>query len=197
VATLNSTHRYGTVAIFFHWTIALLILINLAIGFTFANVMANTDWGFFTIVQTHKSIGLTVLVLSLLRLGWRLINPIPELPTDFGIPMRVLARGTHYLFYFLIVAVPFVGWTMVSASALGTPTNFYGLFHWPNLPFFNGMPRADKRQYHELFSTMHAVLAYSALGLLVLHATAALWHHYRRQDTVLRRMLPGTDVSPA
>lgn len=194
---MNSNLRYGTVAMSFHWLIALLIVVNLILGFTFANVMADTDPGFFTIVQVHKSIGLTILVLSVLRLGWRLINPIPPLPADFSPAMRVLARGSHFLFYFFIIAVPFVGWTMVSASPLGNSTNYFGLFHWPNLPFFNGMARADRHQYHELFATVHAVLAYSALGLVVLHVSAAMWHHYSRHDNVLKRMLPGTDILPA
>jgi|HubBroStandDraft_3_1064219.scaffolds.fasta_scaffold355948_1 cytochrome b561 len=193
----NSAARYGNVAMTFHWIIAALILTNLCLGFYFANVMGHDDPSFFMIVQLHKSIGLTVLVLSVLRLGWRLINPIPPLPADFSPAMRVLARGTHYLFYFLIVAVPFVGWTMVSASSLGTPTSYFGLFNWPQLPFFATLSRADKRAYHELFGTAHAVLAYTMFGLVLVHVAAALWHHYSRRDDVLKRMIPGTRVPTA
>src|SRR5258708_31351686 len=132
MASLNNSLRYGSVAMAFHWIIATLIVTNLGLGFTFANVMNTHDPAFFTIVQLHKSIGLTVLVLSLLRLGWRLINPIPPLPTDFGPGLRILARGTHYMFYFLIIAIPLVGWSMVSASPRGTPTLYFGLFQWPS-----------------------------------------------------------------
>lgn len=192
--TFNSPHRYGAVAVTLHWVIAALIATNLVLGFYFANVMSHNDPGFFTIVQTHKSIGLTVLSLSVLRLLWRLMNPIPSLPTDFGIGMRVLARGTHYLFYFLIIAVPFLGWMLVSASPRGTPTMYFGLFQWPHLPILSTMPRADKRQYDDLIGTFHALFAYTALGLLLLHASAALWHHYVRRDAVLKRMLPGPNV---
>jgi|SRR5579871_2214218 len=192
MAARNTIERYGTVAIALHWTIALLIAANLSIGFYFANVMDEHDPGMFGLVQIHKSIGLTVLALSVLRLAWRLMNPVPSLPTDFGLHMRIIARGTHYLFYFLIVAVPLLGWLMVSASPLGAPTSFFGLFNWPNLPFFSALTRTDKHQYHELLSSAHAVFAYTAFGLMLLHAGAALWHHFVRRDTILKRMLPRT-----
>lgn len=192
----NSSLRYGAVAMTLHWIIALLIATNLVLGFYFANVMDSNDPSFFAIVQLHKSIGLTILVLSVLRLLWRLVNPIPPLPADFSRPMRILARGTHYLFYFLIVAVPLLGWATVSASPRGTPTMYFGLFQWPHLPIISTMPRATKREYVELFGTVHAVFAYSAFGLLFLHVGAALWHHFVRRDSVLKRMVPGTKVAP-
>lgn len=194
--TRNSFLRYGNVAMAFHWTIALLIAVNLLLGFYFANVMGSHDPGFFAVVQLHKSIGLTVLVLSVLRLGWRLVNPIPPLPADFGTPMRIVARGTHYLFYVLIIGVPLLGWSVVSSSPRGTPTLYFGLFQWPHIPFLASLPRTEKRQYVELFATAHAYLAYSAFGLLMLHVSAALWHHFARRDDVLKRMLPGTLVTP-
>lgn len=196
MAIANSRLRYGAVAITFHWVIATLIATNLGLGFYFANVMDSHDPSFFAIVQLHKSIGLTVLVLSVLRLGWRLVNPIPPLPGNFTPAMRMLARGTHYLFYFLIVAVPLLGWATVSTSPRGTPTMYFGLFEWPHLPVLSTLPRAVKREYVEMLGTTHAVLAYSALGLLLLHVSAALWHHFVRRDAVLKRMLPGTSVAP-
>jgi cytochrome b561 len=197
MAIRNTVLRYGTVAMTFHWIIAFLIVTNLILGFYFANVMDSHDRGFFAIVQLHKSIGLTVLVLSVLRLGWRLINPIPPLPADFSPTMRLLARTSHFLFYFFIIAVPLVGWSMVSSSPRGTPTIYFGLFQWPNIPWFAAMPRADKRVYDDLFGTIHAVLAYSAFGLALVHIAAALWHQFVRHDNVLKRMLPGTTVRSA
>lgn len=194
---MNNEARYGTVAMSFHWLIAALIATNLTLGFYFANVMDSHDPGFFQIVQLHKSIGLSVLVLSLLRLGWRLINPIPPLPADFGRGMRILARGTHYLFYVLIIGIPLMGWALVSSSPRGTPTLYFGLFSWPHIPFLAALPRASKRVYVETFAEMHAVLAYSAAVLLLLHVSAAMWHHFSRRDSVLRRMLPGTSVNSA
>ncbi len=192
----NSNLRYGAVAMTLHWLIALLIATNLGLGFYFANVMDSHDPSFFTIVQLHKSIGLTVLTLSVLRLGWRLVNPIPPLPNDFSASMRFLARGTHYLFYILIIAVPLLGWATASSSPRGTPTMYFGLFQWPHLPVLSTLPRAAKRQYVEILGDTHAYLAYSALGLLGLHVGAAFWHHLVRHDSVLKRMLPGTNVAP-
>ena len=194
MTTTNTALRYGNVAMTFHWVIAALIATNLGLGFYFANIMDSHAPGFFAIVQLHKSIGLTVLVLSVLRLGWRLVNPIPPLPKDFGTGLRILARGTHYLFYVLIIAIPLAGWSMVSASPRGTPTLYFGLFHWPAIWFLAELPRAAKRSYTEVLEETHALLAYSAAALLVLHISAALWHHFSRRDDVLKRMIPGTNV---
>src|SRR5438105_3308503 len=91
MTSTNTMLRYGNVAMTFHWAIALLIATNLSLGFYFANVMNSHDPAFFAVIQIHKSIGLTILVLSLLRLGWRLVNPIPPLPKDFGWGMKILA----------------------------------------------------------------------------------------------------------
>jgi cytochrome b561 len=193
---MNGQTRYGNVAMTFHWLIAVLIATNLILGFYFANAMSSHDPGFFGIVRLHKSIGLTVLTLSVLRLGWRLVNPIPPLPADFGKGMKILARGTHYLFYILIIAVPLAGWSLVSSSPRGTPTLFFGLFVWPHISFLADLPRAVKRPYAETFGEIHAILAYSAAALLILHVGAALWHHFFRRDEVLKRMVPGTHVTP-
>jgi cytochrome b561 len=193
----NTKLRYGSVAMSFHWLIAVLVIVNLCLGFYAANMLDDNDLNYFPIIQLHKSIGLTVLVLSVLRLGWRLINPIPPLPSDFGPTMRLLAHASHFLFYFFIIAVPLLGWMMVSASARGTPTIYFGLYQWPHIPWLAELPRADKRAFSGLFHESHAILAYSALALAVVHIAAALWHQFIRRDTVLRRMLPGTKVTSA
>lgn len=193
----NSALRYGHVAMTFHWVIAALIVTNLGLGFYFANVMERGDPMLFPIVQLHKSIGLTVLVLSLGRLLWRLVNPIPPLPADFSPALRFIARLTHYLFYFFIIAIPLLGWATVSASPRGTPTLYFGWFVWPHIPFLASLPRAMKREYAELLGSVHGVLAYSAAALLVLHVGAALYHHFGRRDEILKRMVPGTRIGAA
>jgi cytochrome b561 len=190
---MNSRLRYGTVAMMFHWLIALLIVCNVLGGFTFSNILSHDDPNIFMIVQIHKSIGLTVLVLSILRLVWRLMNPVPALP-PMSDRLRMLARGTHYLFYFLIIAVPLAGWLMVSASPAGAPTMWFGLFQVPYFDFLASLPRVDKGPIHENLETVHAVLAYSATALVVLHVAAALYHQFNRHDDVLKRMWFGTKV---
>jgi len=193
MSAMNSRLRYGTIAMTLHWLIALLIVSNVVIGFTFANLMSRDDPGFFDIVQTHKSIGLTVLVLSLLRLAWRLANPIPALP-PMSQSLKVLARGSHYLFYALMIGVPLVGWLMISASSTGAPTMWFGLFPVPSFEFLSSLPRAQRAPLHQNLETLHGVLAYGATALLVLHVAAALYHQVSRHDDVLRRMWFGTKV---
>ncbi len=191
--SLQSTPlRYGTVASTFHWLIAALVIANIALGFYFGNIEAHSDPMRFTLIQTHKSIGLTVLVLSVVRLAWRLINPVPPLPAGMSAGLRALARVTHALFYFLIIAIPLAGWALVSSSPTGLPTMYFGLFAWPQIGVLAALPRAQKTPLRFEFASVHVYLAYFALALVVLHVGAALWHQFIRRDDVLKRMLPGT-----
>jgi cytochrome b561 len=190
----NSEMRYGNVAITLHWLIALMVIGNLCSGLLFAELMSHDNPWRFTIIQTHKSIGLTILVLSLIRLGWRLVNPVPALPREMNAFLKFLARATHYIFYFLIIAIPSAGWLLVSASPTGIPTMYFGLFQWPDLPFFAGMARPDKVHYTHTFAAAHSYMAFFTIALLALHVGAALYHHYIRHDSVLRRMWYGTTV---
>src|SRR5215469_1601919 len=96
----NTRLRYGTVAMTLHWLIAAAIVFNLCLGLYVADVLTDQDPGRFGLIQFHKSVGLTILVLSLCRLAWRLLNPIPPLPDTLSAGMKILARGTHYLLYF-------------------------------------------------------------------------------------------------
>jgi|SRR5579871_5661000 len=194
MAARNSQLRYGSVAMTLHWLIAAFVLVNLCLGLYMAG-LPHIDPNRFLIFQTHKSIGLTVLVLSIVRLGWRLINPIPPLPLGMNPALRLGARAAHYLLYFLIVAIPLAGWAMVSSSSLGLPTPYFGLFSWPNIPFLADLPRTVKMHNLTLFGTTHALLAYLMIGLFVFHVLGALYHQFLRRDDVLRRMLPGTRVN--
>jgi cytochrome b561 len=135
-----------------------------------------------------------VLVLSVLRLGWRLVNPVPPLPAGMNPALAFLARATHVLLYALIVLIPLTGWIMVSASPLGNPTQFFFLFDWPNLPFFAGLSRAEIHPWHETFETVHVFLAWSAIVLIPLHLGGALYHGLLRRDDVLKRMIPGSTL---
>lgn len=189
--------RYNTVAMTFHWVIAALIVANVALGLTMAYVLTRRDPMDYTVVQWHKSIGLSVLVLSLARLGWRLVNPAPRLPAGMHPLVAGFAHFTHYLFYFLIIVIPLTGWIFTSASPLGNGTNYFGLFVWPNLPGFAGHTREQLKPVHELFQNAHVLLAWSAIVLLPIHVAAALYHHFLRGDDVLRRMVPGATVRDA
>jgi cytochrome b561 len=196
MAITNTRLRYGNVAMTLHWLIAAAVVTNICLGIYMAEILSDNDPSRFAIVQIHKSIGLTVLWLSVLRLLWRLVNPIPPLPDSLGPGLKVLARGTHYLLYFLIIFIPLTGWALVSASPLGLPTSYFGLFQWPSMPFFEHLTRAQKAPLRHEFFQAHMYLAFSAIALLLIHVAGALYHQFRGED-VLRRMLPGTRISSA
>jgi cytochrome b561 len=189
--------RYGAVAMTLHWLIAILIIINLYLGLSFDDY-ARGDPMKFQVISLHKSIGLTVLVLSVLRLVWRWINPVPPPPTGLKPWMRTAALFMHRLFYFMIIAIPLAGWLMVSAGAMGHATPVFGqfgiphLFDWPAFPVLSGMTRSVAHPYHEAFETIHVWLAWAMIGLVPLHVLAALYHHFLHGDNALLRMLPGT-----
>ena len=187
----NSSSRYGSVAIALHWLIATLILLNIALGVWFNEVMGRYDAGRFGVIQLHKSIGLTVLVLSLARLAWRLINPVPPLPADMSRATKLLAHATHYALYALMIVVPLLGWMLVSASRTGIPTMYFGEIPWPNLAFIADLPRDQKIALGHTYSSGHIVAAFLLLALVLGHAAAAFYHHFKRRDPVLTRMLPG------
>jgi cytochrome b561 len=194
MAARNSLLRYGNVAMTLHWLIAALVLVNLILGPIMTD-LPRADPNRFMLYQLHKSVGLTVLTLSFVRLGWRLINPIPPLPRGMSPLLRFGAHASHFALYFLIIAIPLAGWSMVSSSSLGLPTLYFGLFSWPNIWFLAELPASTKSSNLELFKDTHALLAYVALGLASLHVLAALYHQFIRRDDVLRRMVPGMDVS--
>ena len=175
--------RYGRVAIVLHWVIAALVLTNIALGLIFANSAA-AESGISPLPPLHKSIGLTVLVLSVLRLGWRLTHAAPPLHGPFS----RIARATHILFYVLLIATPLAGWALVSVSPRGIPTVYFHLFTWPHMGFLHALPIQVRRHEISNFVDLHNSLAFLSLGLIVLHVAGALYHQFRGDDT-MRRML--------
>jgi cytochrome b561 len=156
--------------------------------------LSRDDANLFPLVQLHKSIGLTVLVLSVIRLAWRLINPVPPLPAGMNAFQRLAAHASHFLLYFLIIAIPLSGWALVSSSPLGLPTLYFGWFEWPHIGFLADLTRAQKAPLRHDFGAIHVYLAWSAIVLVPIHIAAALYHQFVRRDGVLKRMLPGTSL---
>ena len=168
---------YSRVAIALHWTIAALILGNIA-GALVAERLG--DRAEAVIFSVHKSVGLTVLALSVFRLGWRVGHGFPRLPGDTPGWDAALARSTHVAFYFLMIAVPLAGWAMVSAGP--RPLHWFWLFDVPKLP----VSQALAGRAHDA----HETLAFATLALAALHVAGALKHHLVNRDDVLVRMLP-------
>ncbi len=183
--------RYGAVAMFLHWMIAITIIANICIGL-YASDLPFRDPDFMKLMWWHKSIGLLVLILSVLRVAWRWMNPAPPPPKGLDPWIRVLGSSVQHLFYFMIVVIPLAGWLMVSAGAHGHATSFFGLFNWPAFPGLSGLTRSAAHPYHETFETIHVWLAWAMVGLVPLHILAGLYHHFIRGDNVLLRMVPGT-----
>jgi len=184
---MNSARRYTTIAIILHWVIAIMIIGQIAGGW-FMHRLPNSSPVKFDMYQVHKSFGITILLLTVLRLGWRLANKPPALPVATPGWEKLAARSTHWLFYALLIATPLAGWAMVSVSPTDIATVYFGVLEWPHLPFFDG---GDRAGVEDMLKDSHEFLAFSILGLLVLHVGAALKHHFINRDEVLSGMAPG------
>lgn len=189
----NTRLRYGAVAMTLHWLLAAAILFMLALGLTMTS-LDEADPLTFPLFQLHKSIGLTILVLSMARLLWRLFHPAPPLPAHMPRWESTAARAVHSSLYVLTIAIPLIGWATVSAAVLAVPTVWFGLFEWPHFAFLADLTRAEKRLVEGPLATAHGVLALSLLMLAGLHAAAAFKHHYKDRDDVLKRILPWTKL---
>jgi cytochrome b561 len=175
----NDKTRYGAVAQLFHWGIVALIvtqfiLANKADGLPIGPAKVAT-------LATHKSIGMTIFGLAILRLIWRWFNPVPGLPAGTARWQQLAAHVSHWLLYALILITPIVGWAM--SSARNFPVSWFGLF---TLPDFVEPSKAA----YDFFLETHHKLAWALFVVALVHAAAALKHHFFDRDNVLRRMLP-------
>jgi cytochrome b561 len=171
--------RYSAVAQAFHWIIAGLIVTQFVLAYSAVDLPLGIHK--LALLARHKSFGMTILMLAILRLIWRLTNRPPELPAGMTPLERILARATHVAFYVLLFAMPVTGWMM--SSAKNYSVSWFGFFTWPNLIGKN-------EQNFELLRTTHHILSYMLFALAVLHILAALKHHFWNKDDVLLRMLP-------
>jgi cytochrome b561 len=176
----NSPDAWGAVARGLHWLIAVLILAQFVIG-SIAEEMKLTPTKLDLFVW-HKSIGVTVLLLAVLRLAWRLGNAPPALPAGTSQWERRLAAVAHAILYALIFAVPVSGWWVSDASRVP----FKAYFAVPMPDFI-----ATDRGLQESAAEVHEALTLALLVLVILHIAAALRHHFLLRDDVLRRMLTG------
>jgi cytochrome b561 len=168
--------RYSSVAILLHWAIAVALAFQLALGFA----MPKDESG-FALYQLHKSVGITILLLTLARLAWRVMRRPP--PAVEGGFQGFLAKAVHTLLYVFMIGMPLTGWAMVSTDPLNIPTILYGAVPWPHLPLPAGL--------NALFEDTHALLAWMGLALIALHIAGALRHQWLIKDGLLRRMAPG------
>jgi cytochrome b561 len=176
---MNDESRYGAVAQLFHWIIVALIVTQ----FTLARQVEHLPIGVakLAVLARHKSVGITILGLALLRLAWRAFNPVPAPPDTTPPWQRTASRISHFLLYALLIVIPLLGWAM--SSARNFPVSWFGLV---TLPDFVAPNRAAYEFLHDAHETCAKLLFVVALA----HAVAALKHHFIDRDNVLRRMLP-------
>lgn len=178
--TGGSGGGYNTTAKTLHWLIVLLLIVQFIVAWTMPAIHRDTQPG--TLINLHFSVGVLVLAIAIIRLGWRLTHPEP--PPEPGVPpwQTASARVVHWLLYALLFVVPVLGW--LNASWRGFPIVMFGL----ELPKLIGTRAAGWAWTGDV----HSLLAeYAILSLVGLHVAAALYHWLIRRDRVLQRMLPG------
>ena len=173
------SERYTPAAIALHWIVALLILANLALGlYTVDLPLSPAKLRNFSY---HKWIGVTVFMLAAARLLWRLGHRPPALPAAMPPWERLTAAFTHALLYFLFFAAPLTGWLF--SSAAGFQTVYLGVVPIPDL-------LSKNKEVADVIKAMHRWINYTMAAVIVVHAAAALKHHFIDRDDVLRRILP-------
>jgi cytochrome b561 len=174
----NSTTAWGSVSKALHWIIVVLIVNQWVIAERADDL---TGLAKLKALGYHKSFGMTILMLAVIRLVWRLSNPVPDLTAETRPWERVLAKISHVLLYALIFAMPITGWLMSSAKTYSV--SWFNLFAFPNLVGKN-------ERIYELTHELHEVLFNVLVAVAVLHALGALKHHFIDRNDVLKRMLP-------
>jgi len=182
--------RYSAVAIILHWLIAAAIVFQLILGWRGGDLKTTLEG--YALIQLHKSVGITILIVSLARLAWRLANPPPPEPATLAPWERRLSRLTHWGFYVIMIALPLSGWIMVSTSKIVLPTLLYGAIPWPHLPGLVDLAAPAKAAWNALALRTHVILGWGAWALLALHVAGALKHQlFARDEPILARMAPG------
>lgn len=176
----NTNERWGAVAQALHWIIAVLVVVMAGLGWYMTTLDISPTM--FELYALHKSIGITVFGLVILRLIWRLSNPTPALPAGMRPAERWMAHASHGLLYLILFAMPISGYVINSAADF--PLNVFGLFTIPNVI-------AENEAVKEAAEEVHETLIWVLVGILALHVAGALKHHFVDRDDVLRRMLPG------
>jgi len=168
-----------------HWLMAICILSMLFIG---VGMVSTISAKYLTLVQIHKPLGIAILVLALIRLVLRLYYGAPALPADLPAPMKLAAELSQYIFYALMIAMPLIGWGMLSAAEY--PVVLFGGVHLPSI-----LPVSPS--LHTLLWHAHYYLAFAFFGLILMHVSAILFHKLVRNDGVFEAMATvSTDDQP-
>lgn len=173
----NSKESYGIVSKVLHWLIALIVLGMLCVGLSFNYFPGYAS----TLMPIHKSMGVTLLLLMVLRLLWRWGNTVPSLTVEMKRWEKFLALLVHYAFYILLIAMPITGIVMTLAGGHPLPFWSFGQIHLSFIPLNTALSH--------LMNRWHLYLAWAIVVLGALHTAAALKHHFHDKDSILKRML--------
>ncbi len=173
----DAAARYTRTAIAFHWLIAILVVAQFAWGWWMIGIPKDPVGPRVNAFNLHKSVGLTILVLMMLRLAWRAAHPAPKLPPMPRWQARV-ARTTHVALYAALLVQPLVGY--LGSEVSGYPVKYFGL----TLPRWAGKHEALK----EFLSLVHLVMSWAIAALVTLHVAGALKHAIVERDGLLARM---------
>ena len=175
----NTPREWGSISKLLHWLIVVLILAMAWLGLTMGDLPNGPDK--VSTYALHKSIGLTILALVVLRLAWRLYAGAPKpVPGTPGWQDRI-ASVTHWLLYILLLAMPISGWMLNSAA--GFPLQWFGIVDVPSIV-------GESHDLHERAEDMHELLFWLLAATVLAHAAAAIYHHVFQRDATLARMLP-------
>jgi cytochrome b561 len=180
----DTSQRFTLLQRFLHWLMAACILAILFIGVGMRSTVAPK---YVPLLSTHKTLGIVILVLALIRLVVRYFTGIPALPADMPAPMKLAAHLSHYALYAAMIGMPLIGWAMMSAGAY--PVVLYGGIRLPAI-----LPQSD--WLHALLWNAHSLLAYAFFYLILLHLAAALFHALIRRDGVFESMAGGRATGP-
>jgi len=174
----NTMDSWGVISKGLHWTMAGFIFVQLVLGpLAVSWRLSPTKLDLFV---WHKSIGMLILALVILRAIWRSLNPTPTLPSDLPRWEHTSARLSHALLYLIMFMLPISGWIINSAANF--PFKVFWVFPLPDLV-------SPNKSLEELAKAVHFSLVIGLITLLALHIGAALRHHIVRRNNVLVRML--------
>ena len=179
--------RYSRTAVVLHWLIAILIIVNVALALS---VDYWPDEWVRPVIDTHKSTGITVLGLVILRILWRASHKPPPPPSAHARWERVAARLAHGALYALMLLLPISGWLHDSAwkDAATHPMTLFGLVPWPRVGFIAAIEPVSKESLHTLLGGVHTAFGYLLYALLALHIVGALKHQWLDREAELQRM---------
>ena len=177
--------RYSRVAIILHWAIAAAIVFQIVLGLRMGGESSASTYAVF---QLHKSIGITILVLSLLRLGWRLTHRAPPHADDMPTFERIASHLTHIGFYVIMIGLPVTGWILVSAAKINIPTLLYSTIPWPHIGLVAGLDPEMKEVWEKWAANGHTALSWLTYVLLALHIGAVIKHQWFDKQPLLARM---------